>query len=144
MGIAIYANAQRNARDGVRRGEISSFGKSIESTKDPTAANYTFTAANFTTDYPQNPQRDPLRIATEAWYCIATNASAVPGLPTAWATGVNCPTAPLGYSALVDNTGTYITAGNALAGAGGARFWRICARLEVPAANNWHCVTNSQ
>lgn len=138
VGFAIFQNAQKNARDGIRRGEINNLAKSIESSKDPTVANYTYTLTNFTADYPTNKPRDPLKSATDQQYCVLTNASNPVDNPASWLAGLVCPT---GWAYIVNDTGAYntTTALNAT-----IKHWKICTRLEVPTTNNIFCIGNSQ
>lgn len=154
IGVSIYANAQKNARDGIRRAEIASLGRSIESTKDPTAANYLYSySPMFVADYPVSARspRDPLKSPTEAFYCILAGASPITSdpLPSTWpdpnTSAGNCPT---GYTVLIraDN-GNYNTNPSNILNSPGARFWRICARLEggsTSSSGNPFCVGNSQ
>ena len=124
IGISIYGNVQRSARDGVRRAEITSLGKSIETAKDPTASTYTYSADQFSADYPQNKPVDPLKSETAPFYCVKADAAAVAD-PTAsvWTNTTTCPT---GWSTLMDNTATYQGAATLT----DAAYWKICTRLE--------------
>lgn len=141
VGISLYTTAQKNARDGIRRAELTSLGKSIESSKDPTAARYTYIASQYAADYPQNKPKDPLKASGGPWYCIATDNSVVPDAPTAaqWPSGT-CPTGvgTFTYTSLVDDQSAYGTdAANGLvntAAPAGTAHWRICAKLEVSGA----------
>ncbi|MDP3973846.1 MAG: type II secretion system protein [Candidatus Daviesbacteria bacterium] len=154
IGFAIFQNAQKNARDGIRRGEINNLSKSIESSRDPTLTTgyYIYNAANFTADYPTHTPKDPRKDAARPKYCVSTSNSATNPFtvnPTIWSDPTVCPSGgPAGstaYAAIVSESGVYQTIGNALAGAGGARHWEICALLEVPTgANSIFCISNSQ
>jgi prepilin-type N-terminal cleavage/methylation domain-containing protein len=139
IGFAIFQNAQKNARDGIRRGEINNLAKSIESSKDPTVANYTYTSATFAADYPTNKPKDPLKSATEPLYCVATSTTATPADPATWAATTTC---PAGLNTLVDSTGAYNTSGATNALNTGIRYWKICTRLEV--SGTIFCIGNSQ
>ncbi|KKQ83318.1 MAG: hypothetical protein UT04_C0033G0001 [Candidatus Daviesbacteria bacterium GW2011_GWF2_38_7] len=151
IGISVYTNAQKNARDGIRRAELSSLGKAIESAKDPTTSSYMYNTTNFTSDYPQNLPRDPLKDSGKQYYCVSTSTGATPAMPlvpTAWA--LNCPTDTganyTAWTTLVDKDGAYNAAANGLIA--GARYWRICTKLEGPVfpttGSNPYCVSSSQ
>lgn len=135
IGLAVYTNVQKNTRDGIRRVEINNLAKSIESTKDPTATNYTYTLANYNSDYPTNKPRDPLKSATSPQYCVASSAVADP-TNTTWADTSVCPTAPATtWYFMVDSTGAYNTTDsqNKLISTG-TRYWKVCARMEIASA----------
>lgn len=148
VGISLYTTAQKNARDGIRRAEISSLGKSIETSRDPTATTttYVYTGGspgdNYENDYPQNKARDPLRDSSKQQYCMATHATVAVLDPASWATvDDNCPTSQVGapaYSEAIGGDGNWATAALDT----GARYWKLCARLEV--SGNFFCVQNSQ
>lgn len=136
IGLAVYANAQKNTKDGIRRVEINSLAKSIESNKDPTTSNYNYTGAAFNNDYPTNKPRDPFKNASKSQYCVKTD-SAVISDPLSWAETSVCPT---GFVYIISELGNYNTDSvpasstyNALNVAAGVRYWKICARLEITA-----------
>mgnify|MGYP001594172203 CR=1 FL=1 len=66
IGYSIFAGAQGNARDGVRRTELNNLGKNIETTKDVTGGFplYKYTDTQFASDYPQIKPKDPAASAT--------------------------------------------------------------------------------
>lgn len=151
VGISIYGNAQRNARDGVRRAEITSIGKSIETAREATSSAYTYGSTHFAADFPQNKPGDPLKSTTAPFYCISTNAAAgiaPPTNPTSWSVTTNCP-ADAGsatqtpWGTLVNSTSVYntISSTNALQ-VGNVKYWKVCARLEV--SGNPYCIGSSQ
>lgn len=130
VGFAVFTNAQAIARDGIRRQEIASLAKSIETSKDPTVASYTYSNTTYTAEYPNVNSRpkDPYKDATKTQYCYDTDANAMPNDPsaaeaTAW-TGASCTP---NYAVFINNTGA-ITA----TAINGSRYWKICAKLEVP------------
>lgn len=142
VGISLYTTAQKNARDGIRRAEISSLGKSIETSRDPTATTltYVYDATSYGNDYPQNKARDPLKELLRQQYCIGVGSSPIND-PTTWATSDPCPSVPAStYNVAVNEQGAW----GASAGLGGSgqRYWKLCARLEV--SGNFFCVQNSQ
>lgn len=153
VGISLFSTAQKNARDGVRRAELTGLGKSIESTKDPNSGNYIYANTLYADDFPQIKAMDPLKDSTKQFYCVATSTGATPTPPPA-PTGTwtaNCPAdlAGTGYTAyayLVDNAGVYNnTASNSLQ-SGSVKYWRICTKLEVPtypSASNPFCVRSN-
>lgn len=141
IGLAVYTNAQKNTRDGIRRVEINNLAKSIESTKDPTVSNYTYTSTNYDNDYPTNKPKDPLKSATSPQYCVATHATVAVANPTTWTATDVCPTAPAGWVYIANDTGAYNTAAaNALNA--GVRYWKICTRIEITGA--FFCQGNLQ
>ena len=149
VGISIYSNVQKSARDGVRRAEVNSLANSIESSKDPVQQKYSYTATNYASDFPNNKPADPLKDSAGPMYCVATSTTTtVPADPTTWAATSNCPTAPGGWAYIVNNTSAYnATVGtnalnNAVTAAAAARSWKVCARME--GTGSWFCQTNSQ
>lgn len=139
IGLSLYVNAQKNARDGIRSTELGSLARSIETTKNPVGTDYLYTSANYDADYPQNKPADPLK-ASVPFYCISTGGDQanIPD-PSAWGSAVSCPTdlgggagntAYTTWNTLVDNSGSYnSTSSNALAT--GAKRWKICAKREA-------------
>lgn len=139
IGLAVYTNVQKNTRDGIRRVEINNLAKSVESTKDPTVSNYTYTSTNFSADYPTNKPRDPSKDTTKPFYCVKTGSAAVSDPTNAgWTDTSNCPSGAApndSWFFIVDSTAAYNTtdAQNKL-NTTGARYWKICARMEIASA----------
>ena len=144
VGVSVYGNAQKNARDGVRRTEISNLGKSIETAKDPIGVNYSYNATDFGVDYPQTKPKDPAASSSKPQYCVSWGlgtATAPPTDPASWGANGVCPTDPTPltqsiWSPFVDHTSTLANA------IGNRRYWKICARIEI--SGNPYCVTNLQ
>lgn len=147
IGLAIFQNAQKNARDGIRRGEINNFAKSIESAKDPTADRYQYTQTSFDADYPTNKPRDPSKSPQGPWYCVLGGVGQQPPDNPGYLTWSG--TCPTGWQTLVNDSGTYnVAVTNPLVNPGpppGTRSWKICAKLEVPTGqNSIFCIGSSQ
>lgn len=118
IGYSIFAGAQGNARDGVRRTELNNLAKNIETTKDVTGGFplYKYTDTQYGSDYPQIKPKDPSIDTAKSFYCVATSTGLTPATtitdPTSWATDKNCPQDAAQANAttfrpLVDSTGTY-------------------------------------
>lgn len=147
VGLSVYSVVQTNARDSIRKQEITSFAKSIEVGWDAPTQKYTYSVTNYSADYPDSKPADPLKSSTKPQYCIATSASAIPGAPTTWAAAATCPTIPAGYAYLVNDVTTYNTVqttsptyDNLLNS--GVRYWRICSRLEKD--GSFFCKSSNQ
>ncbi len=134
IGISVYGNAQKGARDGVRRTEISSFAKSIESVRDFEGGTYTYSGTQYSADYPQKKPVDPLKSAAAPQYCVAWGlgvAATPPANPVTWATDAPCPTDAVSATqstwnqVLVNSSATFVTAITA------QKYWKICAKLEA-------------
>lgn len=128
IGLVIYTDAQKGARDGRRRADLNALANAIEQKKDPTLPTYEPLAA---TDFASGSIPTD---TTPAKYC---GASAIVGAtlaaaPTTWAATSACPAAPTGYTQ-VEATFPPATAAT----------WRICVRLEK-SNNQWVCRTNTQ
>src|SRR3989344_530613 len=120
IGYSIFAGAQGNTRDGVRRTELNNLGKNVETSKDVTGGFplYKYTGTQFGADYPQVKPKDPAISATAPLYCVATSTGVTPPTtitdPTTWSVTDPCPTNTAQANAttwrtLVDSTGTYNT-----------------------------------
>lgn len=139
-GIAIYSNAQKNARDGVRKAEITALAKSIETTKDPIASTYSYDSTAYGNDFTRDKPKDPLNGTPTYTYATSTGTiPAMPADPTVWTTAN--PSAPAAidnsttaYGTLTANsTGAWQTAITAV------KYWKICALLETGTAPNVYC-----
>lgn len=116
VGVATFNVAQQSARDGRARSDVTNIAKSIETSRssDPLtgAVAYTYSAANYTSDFKTAP-------AGKNAYCIKTGSSAVadPTTQDAWTTA--CP-------------GSDPTAGwsPVSLGISAVAFWKICTYLE--------------
>lgn len=116
VGVATFNVAQQSARDGRARSDVTNIAKSIETSRssDPLtgAVAYTYSAANYTSDFKTAP------VGKNA-YCILNGTSVIPGDPTtAWTT--TCPGGgPNDNWSLVSN-GTVAT----------TSYWKVCTWLE--------------
>src|SRR3989344_981946 len=123
IGYSIFAGAQGNARDGVRRTELNNLGKNVETTKDVTGGFplYKYTDTQFNADYPTVKPKDPAISATAPLYCVATSTSAAPATtvpdPTAWAANVTCPTDAAASVGQVTLAAQAVGSGTVVAGA---------------------------
>lgn len=131
IGVSVYSNTQKQARDAARRTDIDSLAKSIESSRDVTASVYAYSATNYASDFPTAKPKDPVG-TTLYCYSGSTTAAATIADPTAttWATSATCPTS---WVSLVDGSGNFGTAFPVTAGAQ-FKTWKLCARLEVGSA----------
>lgn len=125
VGLSLYINVQKTARDSVRKQEIDSLAKSIEGSVDPQTGIYTYGSAQFGNDY---PRKKPKPIGGN-FYChdSSTTASTIadPAI-TEWAVSAACPTVGITvWSTLVNGISTFVTALP-----GDTKSWKICARLE--------------
>lgn len=145
IGISVYGNVQKSARDGVRRAELTSLAKSIEVSRDLAAQMYSYSSTNYASDYGSTKPKDPSNGTPTYCYATSTGASpTMPGNPTAWATTSGCPTLPAaiagsttGWSTLVDNSGVFTATGII-----GVKYWKICTLLEGGTAPNVYCVAS--
>lgn len=131
VGISVYSNTQKSARDSRRQADVSSIASAMENKKVANSPTYgqiagtDFVSGNLPTD------------TTTAKYCITTSTTAgaaSPGKGTAWATTSQCPTLPAGYS-VIDGTTNPINATTA---------WTACTLLENGTAPNIYCRSNAQ
>lgn len=112
IGMAVFAGAQKNARDGKRLADIDALSKSLEASKDYTTSLY---VNGLTTDFPNGI---PVDAKGTTNYCILTSTTqGVISDPAAWTSG--CPTSPTAW-AKVDGT----------AFAASTKSWKICAVKE--------------
>ena len=149
IGISLYSSAQKQARDGVRRVEVNSLGKTIETSKNPTDATYTYDSTHYDADYPQNKPADPSKNDSAPGYCIATSTATtplMPGDPATWGSTDHCPTAPVavtgatGYSELIKSSNSAFTPTAGIAT--GVKYWKVCARMEA-LTSKWYCVQSN-
>ena len=116
VGIASFNVAQQSARDGRARSDVTNIAKSIETSRnsDPVTGTvaYTYSAANYTSDFKTAP-------AGKNAYCILNGTSVVPGDPTvAWTT--TCPAADPNNNWSPVSSGTVTT----------TYYWKVCTWLE--------------
>lgn len=128
VGITVYSNVQKSARDARRQADIGAITSALENKK----------VANSTT-YGQISKSDfvsgilPVD-TTAAKYCVATSTTvgaSAPAKPTAWTNDAECPT---GYI-VVDGTTNPVIDTTA---------WTVCALLENGTAPNIFCKSNAQ
>ena len=129
IGIGVYSNAQKNARDGRRKAEVTSIAHSIESSRPPGSATYTYTTTNLSNDFPKGMPSDPVSAMS---YCLGDSKTVgtAPTDPTTNATS-GCPTGgtvPAGGDAFTAFTGTGSVPTNLSSGL--ATSWSVCANLE--------------
>ena len=144
IGFSVFTNIQKTARDGVRRAEITSLAKSIETAgREATSSAFFYDSAKYQNDFPQNKPLDPRKNASDAQYCYTTSSSlAGIGVISTWnQTAATCPSVSSGstFSVLIDNLSVYAAGGNL----SNAKYWKICALLEV-GTNNTYCKSSSQ
>ena len=137
VGLSLYINIQKTARDSVRKQEIDSLAKSIEGSVDPQTGIYTYASAQFGNDY---PHKKPKPIGGH-FYCH--NSSTTAGttiddpLLTDWPTSANCPTVgTTDWPTLVNDSSTFVTSLPL-----DTKSWKICARLEN---NTVYCVHSNR
>jgi prepilin-type N-terminal cleavage/methylation domain-containing protein len=131
LGVSLYTNIQRSARDAKRQTDIDSIAKSIETSRDVTInpTQYRYTPTIFSSDYPNRLPTDPLGTMN---YCIGvTNTpAALQDLPSGvvnnWTSG--CPSAFPG----AQGSPLSISSPGGLSGSfpNGTRSWMVCAKLE--------------
>ena len=133
IAVSVYGNAQKTARDGVRRTEITSLAKSIEGARDFAGGTYTYGSTQFAADYPQKQPVDPLKTAAAPQYCVAWGlgvATTPPTDPVTWASTSPCPTDAVtaiqtGWVVFVNNSASF---GTAIVS---QKYWKICTKLEA-------------
>jgi prepilin-type N-terminal cleavage/methylation domain-containing protein len=121
VGLSVFSNAQKSARDAKRQADIDSIAKSIETSRDFSAqvAQYTYTATHISNDFPSIPTEPTSGMN----YCLSYQAA--PGAmttPAAWRGTGACPAA-----------GTWVafSATSTIAAQGA---FEICANLEANSA----------
>ncbi len=129
IGITLFTNTQRQARDARRRADVDSIANALETNRTPGTT--TYPALANTMFNAGTPPTDPGANGS-ATYCVATSTTSniPPALATAWVNTSACPTAPAGYSGPVSIT----------VPATGAMSWTVCALLEAGGGN---AVTNT-
>jgi prepilin-type N-terminal cleavage/methylation domain-containing protein len=136
IGFTIFQNIQRGARDSVRRIEVDSLAKNIESSYDAATRRYTYSQAQYDGDFPGIKPRDPLNNGTDLReYCVAIG-NTVPADPAAgaWAANALCPAAP--WTNFSTKATSPVTADNLVVTAGNSPVastvaWKICTKLEA-------------
>lgn len=127
IGIASFSIAQQTARDGKAKADVTTFAKTIESSRDMTAnpITYTYTTTNLSTDFKVIPT------GSNAAYCVSGGNSVITDLnigDAAW-TKTACPP-----NWGVVNTSTSNLPTN-------HQYWKICAKLERGTPNPF-CVSS--
>lgn len=122
IGIALYTNAQKNARDTARRGDIDAISKALEVSKG-TGGYVVLSSVQFA------KKVVPLVDLQSQPYCINSPANTQPADPGVWTTAC-----PANYIAVAENTTPLGTSGSITA-------WKVCTWLESGSA---FCKTNSQ
>lgn len=114
VGVASFGVAQQSARDGRAKADVTNISRSIETSRASNtttgAVTYTYSAANFTSDFKTAP-------AGKNAYCIKTGASAVASPTTAWTTA--CPGS--------DPTADWSAVSS---GISNVTYWKVCTWLE--------------
>lgn len=136
VGLSLYINIQKTARDSVRKQEIDSLAKSMEGSADPQTGIYTYGLPQFNNDY---PRKKPIPIKGNL-YChdSSTTASTIDDpVITDWAASAACPTVSTKvWSTLINGGGNFVTALPPE-----TKSWKICARLEN---NTVYCVHSNR
>ena len=134
IAVSVYGNAQKTARDGVRRTEITSLAKSIEGARDFAGGTYTYGSTQYAADYPQKKPVDPLKTAAAPQYCVAWGLGAAttpPTDPATWVSTSPCPsdvataTQSTWNQVLVNDSASFVTAITS------QKYWKICTKLEA-------------
>ena len=116
VGVASFNVAQQSARDGRARSDVTNIAKSIETSRnsDPVTGTvaYTYSAANYTSDFKTAP-------AGKNAYCIKTGSSDVadPIAQDAWTTVCPGSDPAAGWSPVS-------------IGISAVNYWKICTYLE--------------
>lgn len=137
VGLSLYINIQKTARDSVRKQEIDSLAKSIEGSADPQTGIYTYTLQEFNNDYPHKKPK-PIR---GNFYCHHSSTTAGTTIDdpaiTDWAASAACPTVNTRlWSTLVDSSSAFV-----IALPSDTKSWNLCARLEN---NTVYCVHSNR
>ncbi len=132
IGVSIYGNVQKTARDSRRKADIDAIAAALESTKSPNAPTYGALAA---TSFSHTVI--PTDTTTEQYSaCWSPTAATTSGgtLPTTWGAVANptAPACPGGAWATVD----------AAAPAANSSSWIVCAKLET--GGTFYCRSNAQ
>lgn len=125
IGIALYTNAQKNARDTARRADIDAISKALEVNKG--AGGYAVLSSAYFAK-----KVVPLVDLQNLPYCINSVANTQPADPAVWTT-ISC---PANYIAVAENTTPLGTSGSISA-------WKVCTSLESGSGSVF-CKTNSQ
>lgn len=129
IGLTLFTNTQKNARDTRRRSDIDAIANALETNKTPGGTTYNvlagtqFSAGTIPTDSGNG----------SATYCAntSTSAGAAPAVPTVWVNTASCPTSYTTVSA----TYPAATAGS----------WTLCTVLETGAnPTNIYCKQSAQ
>lgn len=131
VGITVFSNTQKSARDSRRQADISAIASAMENKKVANSPTYSqIAAADFASgSIPVD--------TTTAKYCVATSTTlgaVAPGKPTVWANNSACPTTPGGY-VVVDGATNPVN---------NTTVWTVCALLENGTAPNVYCKSNAQ
>lgn len=123
IGIALYTNAQKNARDTARRADIDAISKALEISKQ-TGGYVALSSVQFA------KKAVPLVDLQGNLYCINDTANVQPNDPSAiWTSAC-----PANYRSVAENTTPVGTSGSIAA-------WKVCTWLESGSA---FCKTNTQ
>ncbi len=119
IGITIFSNVQKNARDARRRGDIDSIANALEVNKVAGSVTYAALAnAQFASGI------TPIDSGNgSAQYCAGTSTTnTAVGTASAWLNTAACPSAPSGYTAVAGGASPNPPAA--------ATNWTICALME--------------
>lgn len=125
IGIALYTNAQKSARDTARRADIDAISKALEVSKG-TGGYVVLSSGQFA------KKVVPLVDLQNRPYCINSVADVVQADPAVWTT-TSC---PANYISVAENTTPLGTSGSITA-------WKVCASLESGSGSVF-CKANSQ
>ncbi len=128
IGLVVFTDSQKNARDARRKADIDAVAKAIEAKRTPASATYNsisgtdFSSGAFPTD------------STTAQYCFAESATTAiaSSEPVTWAAGSICPTVTANVFGTAAFNGTITNT---------TKFWKVCARLEN---NTFYCKNSAQ
>lgn len=130
IGLVIYANVQKNARDSRRRSDVEAISRALEGhynsngTYNPLVGNW----------FSSNNGNVPVDPGTYAYCMWSSTTAQTIGAPSSW-TGGTCPSANIGGTG---TSGTVVAVGIPPAN---TTNWEICASLENGGV---YCLLNQQ
>lgn len=132
IGMTVYQNVQKNARDAKRRGDINAISKAMEVNYGKTTGGQydALVGTMFSSgSIPQDP------IDTSA---VTTDSACPTVCEYCFTQGTSAQTA----AACANATGKITTAGPT--GGSANPYWQVCANLETTTASTYYCKANSQ
>lgn len=138
VGLTLFGNAQKNARDAKRRADVDAIAAALEVGKTINSSTYSFPLYNGSFAGNNFPQ-DPNFAATTGSYCIGTNTGGqVVGNPSAAWTNATCTSVSM-------SSGTISTLSNGTPNVSSVTNWNVCASLENPGTGSVvYCKPNAQ